>query len=85
MAQKESMGKADARDLVNVRNSLIPADVGEEEFDNEVPDVAQYGRVAFWDDRYLDESEPFEWYHPYEYVVCIHILIKISFALMYIY
>jgi hypothetical protein len=65
-AIKESMGKPDARDAQNARNSLIPAGVGEEEFDNHVPDVAQYGRVAFWDDRYVEESEPFEWYHGYE-------------------
>jgi EEF1A lysine methyltransferase 4 len=64
---KNSLGKPDARDSKNVRNSLVPQKNGEEEFDNLVPDVAQYGRVQFWDDRYLVESEPFEWYHPYDY------------------
>lgn len=64
---QESMGKPDARDGKPIRNSLIPQKLGEEEFDNLVPDVAQYGRVQFWDQRYLAESEPFEWYHPYEY------------------
>jgi len=62
-----SIGKVDARDMVNVRNSLIPAKLGEEEFENFVPDDAQYGKVSFWDDRYLVENEPFEWYHGYDY------------------
>ena len=67
LSVKSSLGKPDARDYKNPRNSLVPAKQGEEEFENFVPDVAQYGRVQFWDDRYLVESEPFEWYHPYEY------------------
>ena len=60
--------KSDARDnLGDKKNSLIPRKVGEEEFDNIIPEVAQYGRIQFWDDRYLNEPEPFEWFHPYEY------------------
>jgi EEF1A lysine methyltransferase 4 len=46
---------------------LIAPDVGEEEFDHTYSDAAQYGRIQFWDDRYADESEPFEWYYPYQY------------------
>ncbi len=64
---KASLGKPDVRDAQNKRNSLVPPKVGEEEFDNLVPDVAQYGRVQFWDQRYIQESEPFEWYYPFEY------------------
>jgi len=67
LSVKESLGKPDARDGKPTRNSLIPQKLGEEEFDNLIPDVAQYGRVQFWDQRYMAESEPFEWYHPYEY------------------
>jgi SAM-dependent methyltransferase len=59
--------KADARDKGKVQNSLIPLKLGEQEFDNIVPDAAQYGRVQFWDERYLVETEPFEWYHGFEY------------------
>ena len=60
--------KKDARDTIAAKqNSLIPLKLGEQEFDNIVPDAAQYGRVQFWDGRYLVESEPFEWYHGYEY------------------
>ena len=60
--------KKDARDTIAAKqNSLIPLKLGEQEFDNIVPDAAQYGRVQFWDERYLVESEPFEWYHGYEY------------------
>lgn len=40
---------------------------GEEEFDNQYSDVAQYGKVQFWDDRYAGEAEPFEWYYGYEF------------------
>ena len=61
------MPKSDIRSMPKPQNSLIPKAVGEEEFDNIVPDVAQYGRVQFWDERYITESEPFEWYHPFEY------------------
>jgi SAM-dependent methyltransferase len=59
--------KADARDMRNKQNSLVPLKLGEQEFDNIVPDAAQYGRVQFWDERYLVETEPFEWYHGYDY------------------
>ena len=55
------------RGIRKKQNSLIPLKLGEEEFDNIVPDAAQYGRVQFWDERYLVETEPFEWYHGYEY------------------
>lgn len=67
MIVRESLGKPDARDGKPMRNSLIPQKPGEEEFDNHVPDVAQYGRIQFWDERYLVDSEPFEWFHGYDY------------------
>jgi hypothetical protein len=38
---------------------------GEEEFDNQISDHAQYGRIDFWDNRYVKEPEPFEWYYGY--------------------
>eukprot|EP01038_Epipyxis_sp_PR26KG_P014093 gene14093-18912_t len=37
------------------------------EFDDVTSDNAQYGRVQFWDHRYANEFEPFEWYYGYEY------------------
>lgn len=37
-----------------------------EEFDNQYSDLAQYGRVRFWDARYAADPEPFEWYLDYE-------------------
>jgi SAM-dependent methyltransferase len=40
---------------------------GEKEFDQLYSDNAQYGKVMFWDDRYLRDPEPFEWYYPYKY------------------
>lgn len=40
---------------------------GENDFDNQYSDCAQYGRIQFWDDRYAKETEPFEWYYGYEY------------------
>jgi hypothetical protein len=68
MSAAHHIVKADARDgRAPKQNSLIPLKLGEQEFDNIVPDAAQYGRVQFWDERYLEESEPFEWYHAYEY------------------
>lgn len=48
-------------------SSLIIKEKGEEEFDDVISDVAQYGRVQFWDLRYANEHEPFEWYYGYEY------------------
>ena len=45
--------------------SLIPLDVGIKEFDQRYSDRAQYGKVRFWDERYLQDLEPFEWYYPY--------------------
>lgn len=60
--------KHDARDhIAKKQNSLIPLKLGEQEFDNIVPDAAQYGRVQFWDEHYLVETEPFEWYRGYEW------------------
>lgn len=44
---------------------LIAARVGQEEFDNTYSDVAQYGKISFWDDYYAKEMEPFEWYYGY--------------------
>lgn len=49
------------------KSSIHRRDVGEEEFDNVISEVAQYGRVQFWDARYAEETEPFEWYYPYSY------------------
>lgn len=48
-------------------SKLIAAERGEGEFDDVVSDHAQYGRVQFWDMRYANEHEPFEWYYPYDY------------------
>ena len=39
--------------------------VGKEEFDSTYSDVASYGRVQFWDQRYMDYPEPFDWYYEY--------------------
>lgn len=46
---------------------IAPPKLGEAEFDNSYSDVAQYGRIQFWDERYANEAEDFEWYYPYEY------------------
>lgn len=35
------------------------------EFDDFISDAAQYGRIQFWDFRYVNEHEPFEWYYGY--------------------
>mmetsp|Transcript_18028 Transcript_18028/g.30167 ORF Transcript_18028/g.30167 Transcript_18028/m.30167 type:complete len:278 (-) Transcript_18028:278-1111(-) len=40
--------------------------VGEKEFENQYSDVCNYNRIHFWDQRYLDDLEPFEWFYPYE-------------------
>jgi ubiquinone/menaquinone biosynthesis C-methylase UbiE len=40
---------------------------GNQEFDSAYSDCAQYGKVVFWDDRYVHDPEPFEWYYPYQY------------------
>lgn len=40
---------------------------GKPGFDDVISDNAQYGRVQFWDQRYLTNPEPFEWYYDYEY------------------
>lgn len=43
------------------RNALIAPEKGQEEFDDVISDHAQYGRIQFWDERYLKDQEPFEW------------------------
>jgi ubiquinone/menaquinone biosynthesis C-methylase UbiE len=48
-------------------NTLRAPKRGENEFDDTVSDQAQYGRVQFWDARYAQEHEPWEWYYPYEF------------------
>jgi hypothetical protein len=30
-------------------------------------DVAQYGNVSFWDEFYLNNPDPFEWYYDWDY------------------
>ena len=35
---------------------------GEGEFDDVISDFAQYGRLQFWEERYLNDHEPFEWW-----------------------
>ena len=35
-------------------------------YDPVPPPAADYGKVSFWDGRYLADPEPFDWYHPYE-------------------
>lgn len=52
--------------VVKPTNKILPKK-GEEEFDDVISDFAQYGRVQFWDMRYAEEHEPFEWYYGYEY------------------
>jgi hypothetical protein len=37
------------------------------EFDDFISDAAQYGRIQFWDFRYANEHEPFEWYYGYSH------------------
>lgn len=48
-------------------NKLLVPKKGEAEFDDATSDNAQYGRVQFWDLRYAEEHEPFEWYYGYDY------------------
>lgn len=37
-----------------------------QDYNSAYSDGAQYGKANFWDERYLSETEPFEWYYPYE-------------------
>ena len=46
---------------------LIPLAKGEQEFDTTYSDCVQYGRIQFWDARYAEESECFEWYYGFDY------------------
>lgn len=64
---RRANGTAIARKAAQQKSTIHRRDVGEEEFDNVISEVAQYGRVQFWDARYAEEIEPFEWYYPYNY------------------
>lgn len=44
------------------RKLLVAPKKGEQEFDDVISDYAQYGRIQFWDERYLNDLEPFEWF-----------------------
>jgi SAM-dependent methyltransferase len=48
-------------------SKLTSKEKGVEEFDDVISDVAQYGRVQYWEGRYANEHEPFEWYFSYDY------------------
>lgn len=37
------------------------------EFDDVTSDAANYGHIQFWDLRYANEHEPFEWYYGYSH------------------
>lgn len=43
-------------------SNLVAPKKGEQEFDDVLSDFAQYGRIQFWDDRYMRDQEPFEWF-----------------------
>jgi len=43
------------------KNNLVVMNKGEGEFDDVISDFAQYGRLQFWEERYLNDHEPFEW------------------------
>ena len=47
--------------------SLSIENAGNVQFDDLITDNAQYGRIQFWDLRYAEEHEPFEWYYGYEH------------------
>jgi len=47
-------------------NTLTTKAVGEDDFDNQYSDLAQYGKARFWDHRYTVDTEPFDWYYGYE-------------------
>ncbi len=51
----------------NVNEKLAISTAGNVEFDDIISDHAQYGRIQYWDMRYANEHEPFEWYYGYEY------------------
>lgn len=53
--------------MTSKKNSLIQTHTDADEFDNAYEETANYGKAAFWDDRYSNEIEPFEWYYPYAY------------------
>lgn len=42
--------------------NLVVRKKGEQEFDDVISEFAQYGRIQYWDDRYMRDLEPFEWY-----------------------
>lgn len=46
--------------------TLATKAVGEDDFDNQYSDLAQYGKVHFWDHRYTKDTEPFDWYYGYD-------------------
>ena len=67
-SMKRASGTAIAYKAQTQKSSIHRRDVGEEEFDNQISEVAQYGRVQFWDARFLEDgTEPFDWYYGYEY------------------
>jgi hypothetical protein len=58
--------------------------VGEAEFDSVYSDDAQFGRIQFWDQRYVDFPEPFEWYYGYMHfqvlpLICMHFVYERAF------
>ena len=50
-----------------------------QDFYSAYSDCAQYGKANFWDERYIREIEPFEWYYPYEVFRAI-LHCKVSFS-----
>eukprot|EP01031_Cornospumella_fuschlensis_P033951 gene33951-41087_t len=62
-----SRGASRSKPVRPNRSTLLAPEKGQEEFDDAVSDHAQYGRIQFWDLRYANEHEPFEWYYGYEY------------------
>lgn len=50
----------------NELGSILKAPkLGDLEFENQYSDVCNYNRIHFWDKRYSEDLEPFEWYYPY--------------------
>jgi SAM-dependent methyltransferase len=68
--------------MAYLNSKLIPHARGRQEFDNAYSDCAQYGNVNFWDERYVTETEPFEWYCSFDKIPTILEVMELDFNIL---
>ena len=70
-SKQSKQEEKDGVDMSVPKGGYIPGqggglDDGPERYQAVPSDVCSYGQANYWDDRYMEMPDQFEWYHPYQ-------------------